>query len=210
MLKLLRRSFTTSTERHLLIEKLDSGVVIFNLNREKSRNALSKLMVTQLEEACHQHFEARCVILKSAVPGMFCAGADLKERKDMNEMEVREFLRKMKLTFLLFENMSCPTISVLDGAAMGGGLELSMCSDLRVATKDAILALPETSLAIIPGAGGTQRLPRLIGTAKAKELIFTGDRLPPHEAQALGLVNHVCDSYELAYQKALEIADKIS
>jgi len=94
---------------------------------------------------------------------MFCAGADLKERKDMNELEVRHFLRKMKLTFLLLENMACPTISVVDGPAMGGGLELSLCTDLRIVTKNALLSLPETGLAIIPGAGGTQRLPRLIG-----------------------------------------------
>ena len=69
----------------------------------------------------------------------------------------------MKLTFLLLENMACPTISVIDGAAMGGGLELSMCTDMRIATKGALLSLPETGLAIIPGAGGTQRLPRLVG-----------------------------------------------
>ena len=94
---------------------------------------------------------------------MFCAGADLTERTEMNEMEVRHFLRKMKLTFLLLENMACPTISVVDGPAMGGGLELSLCTDLRIVTKGALLSLPETGLAIIPGAGGTQRLPRLIG-----------------------------------------------
>ena len=86
---------------------------------------------------------------------MFCAGADLKERKDMQPEEVRAFLRKLKSTFLLFENLSCPTISVIDGACLGGGLELALCSDLRVATKTATLGLPETSLAIIPGAGGT-------------------------------------------------------
>ncbi len=86
---------------------------------------------------------------------MFCAGADLKERKDMNELEVRQTLRKLKSSFMLFENMACPTISVIDGAALGGGLELALCSDIRVATKKAVIGLPETSLAIIPGAGGT-------------------------------------------------------
>lgn len=86
---------------------------------------------------------------------MFCAGADLKERKDMTQEEVRQTLRKLKLSFMMFENMGCPTISVIDGAALGGGLELALCSDIRVATKGAILGLPETSLAIIPGAGGT-------------------------------------------------------
>ena len=83
---LLKRSFSSATERHLLVEKLDNGLVVFKLNREKSRNALSRLLVTQLEEAIHENFDtARCVIVKSQAPGMFCAGADLKERKDMQE-----------------------------------------------------------------------------------------------------------------------------
>lgn len=210
MIKFARRYFASSTERHLLVEKLENGVVVFNLNREKQRNALSRLLVNQFEEAIHENFDtAKCVIVKSAAPSMFCAGADLKERKDMTEAEVRQFLRKMKLTFLLLENMACPTISVIDGPALGGGLELSLCTDMRVATKGAILGLPETSLAIIPGAGGTQRLPRLIGQSKAKELIFTGDRIPPEEALKIGLVNHVCDDYNLAFEKAKEIANKI-
>ena len=140
---------------------------------------------------------------------MFCAGADLKERKDMQPEEVRAFLRKLKSTFLLFENLSCPTISVIDGACLGGGLELALCSDLRLATKTATLGLPETSLAIIPGAGGTQRLPRLIGTSKAKELIYTGDKLNGEEALRVGLVNHAEQDFDQAYNKALEIAAKI-
>jgi|LauGreDrversion4_2_1035121.scaffolds.fasta_scaffold114917_2 methylglutaconyl-CoA hydratase len=201
MIKFARRFFTTpAAERHLAVEKLENGLVVFNLNREKSRNALSRLMITQLEEAIHDNFDtAKCVIVKSAAPGMFCAGADLKERKDMAEHEVRQFLRKMKLTFLLLENMACPTISVIDGPALGGGLELSLCTDLRVVTKGAILGLPETSLAIIPGAGGTQRLPRLVGQSKAKELIFTGDRVSPDDAVRIGLANHVCDDYDKAF-----------
>ena len=86
---------------------------------------------------------------------MFCAGADLKERKTMNEEEVKVFVRKLRATFSMFEQMECPTISVVDGAAMGGGCELAVCSDIRVATQQAIFGLPETGLAIIPGAGGT-------------------------------------------------------
>lgn len=86
MLKLTKRFFTASAERHLLVEKLDNGLVVFNLNREKSRNALSRLLVTQMEEAIHDNFDtAKCVIVRSAAPGMFCAGADLRERKDMTE-----------------------------------------------------------------------------------------------------------------------------
>ena len=86
---------------------------------------------------------------------MFCAGADLKERKTMQEGEVKKFVRKLRETFTAFEQMACPTISIVDGPALGGGCELALCSDLRVATDQVIFGLPETGLAIIPGAGGT-------------------------------------------------------
>ena len=100
---------------------------------------------------------------------------------------------------MLFEQLLCPTIAVIDGAALGGGLELALCADIRVATKQAQIGLPETGLAIIPGAGGTQRLPRLIGASKAKELIFTGDKLNGEEAEKIGIVNHTADSFDLAF-----------
>lgn len=105
--------------------------------------------------------------------------------------------------------MECPTISVIDGAALGGGCELALCSDIRVAASKAIFGLPETGLAIIPGAGGTQRLSRLVGISRAKELIFTGDRLSADKALSIGLTNHVCEDFPLATQKALEIATRI-
>jgi len=140
---------------------------------------------------------------------MFCAGADLKERKTMNEEEVKTFVRKLRSTFSMFEQMECPTISVVDGPALGGGCELALCSDMRVATKEAIFGLPETGLAIIPGAGGTQRLSRLIGVSRAKELIFTGDRLTADQALGIGLVNHVSADFDSAIAKAKEIAAKI-
>ena len=86
---------------------------------------------------------------------MFCAGADLKERKEMSPEEAKDFVRKLRSTFTMFEQMKCPTISVIDGPALGGGCELALCSDIRIASLGAILGLPETGLAIIPGAGGT-------------------------------------------------------
>jgi methylglutaconyl-CoA hydratase len=134
-------------------------------------------LIDQFYDAIHEYKDARCVILRSETPGMFCAGADLKERKTMDQEEVKTFVRKLRSTFTMLETMECPTISIVDGPALGGGCELALCTDLRVATAQAILGLPETGLAIIPGAGGTQRLPRLIGVSKAKELIFTGERL---------------------------------
>ena len=116
------------------------------------------------------------------------------------------FKRKMVTTFNNFEAMGCPTISVVDGPALGGGCELSMCSDLRVATSTSMFGLPETGLAIIPGAGGTVRLPRLVGVSRAKELIFTGQRLKAEEALLIGLINHIREDYAQALEKAMEIA----
>ena len=137
---------------------------------------------------------------------MFCAGADLKERKEMSPEEVVAFKRQMVDTFNKFENIGCPTIAVVDGFALGGGCELSLCADLRVCTEATQMGLPETGLAIIPGAGGTQRLPRIIGLPLAKEMIFTGSRLSGLECLEIGLVNHTEADYEKAMAKAMEIA----
>lgn len=183
---------------------------MFEMNRPKARNALSRLLIDQFAEAVEEHKKsARCVLLRSSTAGMFCAGADLKERKTMDEDEVKDFVRKLRSTFSALDSMDCPTVSILDGPALGGGLELSLCTDIRVATTEAIFGMPETGLAIIPGAGGTQRLPRLIGTSLAKELIFTGDRLSADDAWDIGLVNYVLDDFDLATEKAIEIANKI-
>ena len=125
--------------------------------------------------------------------GIFCAGADLKERATMEPHEVERFVNSLRSTFTLFAELPVPTIAVIDGAALGGGLELALCADLRLAgTGERVaLGLPETGLAIIPGAGGTQRLPRAVGISQAKRLIFTGERLGPAEAEAIGLVDEV-------------------
>lgn len=108
-----------------------------------------------------------------------------------------------------FAELPFPTIASIEGVALGGGLELALACDIRIAGENALLGLPETALAIIPGAGGTQRLPRLVGLAKAKELIFTSARLNAKEALSIGLVNHCVPSGE-AFAKALEIAAKIA
>ena len=107
----------------------------------------------------------------------------------MEPHEVERFVNSLRSTFTLFAELPVPTIAVIDGAALGGGLELALCADLRLAgTGERVaLGLPETGLAIIPGAGGTQRLPRAVGISQAKRLIFTGERLGPAEAEAIGL-----------------------
>ena len=122
--------------------------------------------------------------------------------------ETKAFLKKVNKVFNNIENLSIPTIAAMHGAALGGGLELALCCDFRIASEEAVLGLPETSLGIIPGAGGTQRLATLIGIGRAKELILTGDIIDANEAYRIGLVNHVVEPSELI-EKSKEIARKI-
>ncbi|CAI5467933.1 unnamed protein product [Closterium sp. Yama58-4] len=150
----------------------------------------------------------RVVIIRSAVDGVFCAGADLKERKGMTQEEAEEFVSSLRGAFTDLEDLPVPTVAAVEGAALGGGLEMLLACDIRVAGFNARFGLPETSLAIIPGAGGTQRLPRLIGASRAKELIFTARIVRADEALSLGIVSH-CVPAGTAYDTALEIARTI-
>jgi enoyl-CoA hydratase/carnithine racemase len=136
--------------------------------------------------------EIRVVIITGAGEKAFCAGADLKERATLPPLQVKEFIFTIRDLFSSIENLNKPVIAAVNGVALGGGTELALACDIRIASASASMGLTETRLAIIPGAGGTQRLPRLIGRGKAKELIFTGRRVPAEEALTIGLVNQVC------------------
>jgi methylglutaconyl-CoA hydratase len=148
------------------------------------------------------------VLVHSLVPGVFCAGADLKERANLSDTETAAYVREIGSSFTELENLPMPVIAVLEGAAMGGGLEMALAADLRVAGENAILGMVETALAIVPGAGGTQRLPRLIGVSRAKELLFTARRISAAEAGRLGLVDRVVPAGE-ALATALALAREI-
>jgi len=189
----------------------DSGIIEVTLDRPGAMNAIGNDTLKYLQrilETLNEDSSARVVILCSSLPKVFCAGADLKERRRMNTSEVKNFVNSLRSTFSFLEALSVPTIAVIEGAALGGGLELALSCDLRVCGDAATFGMPETGLAIIPGAGGTQRLPRLIGRSQAKELIFTGRKVDGKQALALGLVSH-CVSAGDAYSKALEIARDI-
>lgn len=191
-------------------------IAIISFNRPRFKNALGKQLLSELKQAIHdirfseQGKDVRAVILRSKVDGIFCAGADLKERAEMTQKETEAFVYDLRSTFSQVEDLPVPTIACISGAALGGGLELALACDMRVAERNAkcVLGLSETSLAIIPGAGGTQRLPRIVGIAKAKQLIFTAQRLTPDEAHSIGLLNE-CVEEGKAYEKSLEIARKI-
>ncbi|MBS1767132.1 MAG: enoyl-CoA hydratase/isomerase family protein [Acidobacteria bacterium] len=198
----------------LRIERLqggDEGIVLLGLDRPASKNALGRQLLGEFREALASlkaDRSARVVVLHSLVAGVFCAGADLKERAGMEPVEVERFVKGLRQSFTDLEHLPQPVIAAIEGAALGGGLELALACDLRVAGGDAKLGLPETGLAIIPGAGGTQRLPRLIGRSKAKELIFTGRRIGAEQAAVLGLVDHAAPAGQ-ALATALEIAREI-
>ncbi|XP_078447756.1 ATP-dependent caseinolytic (Clp) protease/crotonase family protein [Wolffia australiana] len=190
----------------------DEGIVALKLDRGDAKNAISKNMLKEFRSVLHSlsgDKSANVMMVYSAISRVFCAGADLKERKLMSPAEVMDFVNSLRSAFTFLEALPIPTIAVIEGTAFGGGLELALSCDLRICGEQAVLALPETGLAIIPGAGGTQRLPRIIGKGLAKELIFTGRKVDAKEAVSLGLVNHCVPSGD-AYNKALEISREIN
>lgn len=183
----------------------EGGYAVVTLNRPESMNALSRALVRELGAAFRAFegdHETRVVVLTGAGEKAFCAGADLKERKGMTDDEVRAMLGYYRESFGLIDRCSKPVVAALNGVALGGGFELALACDLRVAVPAALVGLPETSLAIIPGAGGTQRLPRLVGPGRAKELILLARRIPAPEALALGLVTAVAAEGESAVDAA--------
>ncbi|XP_012256747.1 methylglutaconyl-CoA hydratase, mitochondrial [Athalia rosae] len=204
--------------REIVIKYLDgkdNGIAVLGLNRPESKNALGKSLVAQFYESLatiKADNNIRTVIVRSMVPKVFCAGADLTERASMDPKEVTEFVTSLRKLMNTVESLPTPVITAIDGVALGGGLELALASDIRTAASEAKMGLVETKLAIIPGAGGTQRLPRIVGPAIAKELIFTGKILDGEQAGRLGIVNHVLPQNrdgDAAYQAALSIAREI-
>ena len=167
---------------------------IWTIDRPDRMNSLSRetlLSFGHLTREAIADDDVRAIIITGHGEKAFCAGADLKERQKMTENDVRLQVALYRSELGPLDRSPKPVIAALNGAALGGGLELALVCDLRVAAPHATLGLPETSLAIIPGAGGTQRLPRIVGEARAKEMILLGRRLTADEALAWGLVNRV-------------------
>jgi methylglutaconyl-CoA hydratase len=177
------------------------------IDRPDRMNALSRatlLGLGKLGRELADDTELRAIVLTGTGDRAFCAGADLKERATMSQEEVREQLALYRTELGWLDRSEVPVVAAINGAALGGGLELALLCDLRVAAEHAVLGSPETSLGIIPGAGGTQRLPRLIGEARAKELILLGRRLNAREALEFGLVNRVTPAGKNVVEDALE------
>lgn len=189
-----------------ILYTLTDGIATLTLNRPDVMNALNFDIVRSLDEhlaAMRFDPEVRVVVITGAGDKSFCAGADLKERATLSPEQVKAFLFLLRRVFEEIEQYPKPVIAAINGAAFGGGLEMALASDIRIAAENAVMGLTETTLAIIPGGGGTQRLPRLIGAGKAKELIFTGRRIDAAEALSIGLLNQVCapDQLQAAARK---------
>jgi enoyl-CoA hydratase len=194
------------SEPRVLVEHSDE-VALVTLNRPKALNALDTRMLGELESAFHS-VDAHAVVLTGAGRA-FCTGADLKERSSMDEAGWREHHAVLEHAFAAVRGHPAPTIAAVEGYALAGGLELALSCDLVVAAADAQLGLPEVKRGIIPGAGGTQLLARLVGVGRAKELILTGRQVDAATAERYGLVARMSDPGR-ARQVALELAGEIA
>lgn len=187
------------------------AVGLITMNRPKAMNALDSKTIEELSSLFTQ-LESRediHVLVLTGAEKAFVAGADISEMANYSPKEAKTFSLKGNATFLQIETCSKPVIAAVNGFALGGGCELAMCCDIRLASTKAKFGLPEVGLGIIPGFGGTQRLARILGTAKALELTLTNEIIDGETAKALGLVNYVYNPEELL-PKALELAQTIA
>lgn len=197
-------------EKILLLEEKEN-IAIITLNRPQVMNSLNVRLLEELDCAVKElrlRPEIRVIIITGSGEKAFCAGADLKERAELSETQVKRFILTIRNLFSSIENLNKPVVAAINGVALGGGTELALACDIRIAADTATMGLTETRLAIIPGAGGTQRLPRIVGKGKAKELIFTGRRIGAEEAEKIGLVNRVTTQENLITE-AMNMAEMI-
>jgi methylglutaconyl-CoA hydratase len=182
-------------------------VAIWTIDRADRMNALSRsvlLALGKLSREASVNPAIRAVVVTGAGERAFCAGADLKERRDMTDDEVRAQLDLYRSELGPLDRLPKPVVAAINGVAVGGGLEIALACDLRVAAAHAELGLPETSLAIIPGAGGTQRLTRIVGEGRAKEVILLARRISAAKALEWGLVNRVTAAGKSVVDDAIE------
>ena len=189
--------------------KKDEDIILITINRPSKLNALNRATIKELHEAfdrAEDDEDVRVIILTGSGEKAFVAGADISEFADFNVKEGAKLAKKgQEILFDFVENLSTPVIAAVNGFALGGGLELAMACHFRIASDNAKMGLPEVSLGVIPGYGGTQRLPQLVGKGKAMEMIMTAGMITAEEALNFGLVNYVVTQDEL-----LPLAEKIA
>lgn len=202
---------STAPFETIKLESLNQMAVI-SLNRPEVLNAINERMLSELSNALtslEKDGNVRVIVLTAAERG-FCAGADIKEGPTRTMMRHLNFLRGLIQLTQQIEDLSKPVIAAVDGRALGGGFELVMPCDFIIATQDSVFGTPEILLGVMPAAGGTQRLPRLIGRMKAKELMFTGKRLSAAEADKLGLLYKVVPNKEALVAAYTELANELA
>lgn len=184
----------------LLYAVEEDGIALLTINRPDKLNALNAQVLSDLDRAfrkARSDDDVRGVVLTGSGEKSFVAGADIQQFPDLGALNGHRFALRGQAVFGRIEEMSKPVVAAVNGYALGGGCELAMACHLRVASEHAIFGQPEVSLGIIPGYGGTQRLPRLVGRGIATELILTGDRITAQRAYEIGLVNRVAPAAEL-------------
>jgi len=195
----------------LLVEKEDN-IGIIKLNRPPVNPLSTKSYYEIYDAVCELDGDAGigAIIITGNGDKAFAAGLDVKDVMGQSVVEILDFLWKApRKTFDKLTSIEKPTIAAVFGLALGGGCEVAMCCDLRIASDDAVFGLPEINLGVMPGSGGTQRLPRLVGVAKAKEILFTGDNINAEEAYRIGLVNKVVPKDKL-FEEAKKLAKKLA
>lgn len=198
--------------RHVIMQRDPDGIAILTINRPEALNALNREVLVDLGAAVAEAASDRDIkvlIITGAGEKAFVAGADIAAMKDMTPMEARRFAAEGQAVLAAIENLEKPVIAAINGYCLGGGCELAMACDIRIASDRARLGQPEVNLGIPPGFAGTQRLARLVGRGKAKELIFTGEMIDAATAERIGLVQVVVPHAELP-AKAREMARKIA
>lgn len=191
--------------------KQEGFIGTITINRPDALNALNCQVLDELRKVFNSvdTDKTRAILVTGAGSRAFVAGADISEMINLNTLQGEEFSKKGNDLFRKIEMFPIPTIAVVNGFALGGGCELALSCDIRLCSEKAVFGQPEVALGIIPGFGGTQRLARVIGLGKAKEIIFTGNPIKANEALEIGLVNHVFSTEKLM-EEAIKIADKIT
>jgi|UniRef100_A0A7C4EVK4 enoyl-CoA hydratase/carnithine racemase len=201
-------------EEQTLLKETKDGVLVLTINRPDALNCFNMPLLTILGDTLKDvaiDRKVRVVVITGSTQGKnaFSTGADLKERAGMTPDQVRLYIQTIRNVFTMVEELPQPVIAAVNGYAFGGGLELALACDIRLASSTAIVGLTETSLAIIPGAGGTQRLPRVVGLARAKEMILRARRISAQEGLQYGLFLEVVEPDRLL-SRSLEIAAEIA
>ncbi len=196
---------------YVRLERGEDGIAVLTIDRQEKLNALNPQVTEEIGQTLLdlEREAPRAIIVTGAGDRSFVAGADIEAMSTMPPLEAKRFAEMGHAAMALLDRTPVPTIAAVNGYALGGGCEIALACDIRVAAENAIFGFPEVSLGILPGMGGTQRLPRLVGPAVAKELIFTGRRISAEEALRIGLVNRVVPrggALEAAREIAAEIA----